>query len=312
MKIWRDISAFTARNPVVTIGIFDGVHQGHIYILDELRKEADKIGGETVVLTLWPHPRLVLNKDPENLRYLTSIEEKSFLLEKAGVDHLIIIPFTKEFSLLGSCDFIEEYLVCKLKVQKLIVGYNHKFGRNREGDFKNLKSCADKFGFELERLDPVMIEGEKISSSVIRNLIFEGDLERANRYLGYDFFMQGEVVEGNKIGRQMGFPTANLQPADPHKLIPKTGVYAVQVEKDNHLYNGMLNIGYRPTVNSDPAKKSVEVHLFDFEGDIYGSEVKMYFRSFMRDEKKFDTLEALKKQLLADKQKAIEILKDFS
>ncbi|MGC9342532.1 MAG: bifunctional riboflavin kinase/FAD synthetase [Bacteroidales bacterium] len=312
MKIWREISNFNARNPVITIGIFDGVHRGHIFLLEKLKKEAEKFDGETVVVSLWPHPRLVLNKNPDKLRYLTSIEEKIILLEKAGVDHLVIIPFTMEFSRLSSCEFIERYLVNNLKVKKLLVGFNHKFGKNREGDFHNLKTCADRFGFELEKLSPVKVNDEKLSSSIIRDLILEGKLEKANGFLGYDFFLRGKVVEGNKIGRQMGFPTANIQPDDEHKLIPKPGVYAVQVQKDKSVYNGMLNIGFRPTVNTGIRKKSIEVHLFDYKGDMYGAEVSILFRAFMREENKFDSLDELKEQLVMDKQKAIEILKDFN
>ena len=311
MKIWRNISEFDARNPVITIGIFDGVHRGHQFLIEELKNQAVQRKGESVVLTLWPHPRIVLNKDPGNLRYLTTIEEKAYLLEKEGIDHFVIIPFTKEFSKLSSCDFVEEYLVKKLKIKKLIVGFNHKFGRNREGDYQNLKDCAKRFSFELERLKPVEVEGERISSSIIRKLLTEAELEKANFFLGYDFFLRGKVIEGNKLGRKIGYPTANIQPYDEHKLIPKIGVYAVQVEYRERFFNGMLNIGYRPTVNSDNLRKTIEVHLFDYEGDMYNSEVKLYFRSFMREEKKFESLEQLTEQLHSDKSKAIEILRYF-
>jgi riboflavin kinase/FMN adenylyltransferase len=308
MKVWKDISDFDAKNPVITIGIFDGVHRGHMFLLNEMKKQAEEFGGETVVLTLWPHPRLVLNKNPDALRYLTSINEKSFLLEKYGIDHLVIIPFTKEFSALSSCHFVEEYLVKKLRLKKLIVGFNHKFGRNREGDYENLKECAKNFKFELERLSPVTIDDEKISSSMIRELLLEGKLKKANEYLGYDFFVKGKVVEGNKLGRKLGFPTANIQSDDEHKLIPRSGVYAVQVEIYGRFINGMLNIGFRPTVNTDKEQRSVEVHLFDFNEDIYGSEITLYFRKFMREEKKFESLEHLRNQLVIDKEDAIELL----
>lgn len=312
MKIWREISAFNARNPVVTIGIFDGVHRGHLFLLEEIMKKAKEEDGESVVVTLWPHPRLVLNTHPEKLRYLTSIEEKILLLKNAKLDHLVIIPFNREFANLSSCEFIEEYLVKRLNIKRLIVGFNHKFGKNREGDFDNLKSCADKYGFEVEKLPPVEIDGEKLSSSIIRNLILEGKLQKANKFLGYDFFLRGKVIEGDRIGRKIGFPTANIQPEDEHKLIPRPGVYAVQVETESNMYNGMLNIGYRPTINSEIKRKSIEVHLFDFSGDIYSSEVTVLFRSFMREEKKFESLDQLQDQLNRDKQKAIEILKDFN
>ncbi len=311
MKVWKDISDFSARNPVITIGIFDGVHKGHHFLLNEMKQKADHLKGETVVVTLWPHPRIVLNKSPDSLRYLTSIEEKVALMERSGVDHLVIIPFTREFSKLGSCEFIEEYLVKGLNVKKLIVGFNHKFGRNREGDYENLKECAKNYHFGLERLSPVEINGERISSSLIRKLLLEGQLELANYYLGYDFFIQGKIIEGNKIGRKIGFPTANIQPDDEHKLIPKTGVYAVQLEHEENMYKGMLNIGYRPTVNTEKENRSVEVHLFEFNREIYGSEVKLYFRKFMREEKKFDSLEHLQEQLVLDKGMSIDILRDL-
>jgi riboflavin kinase/FMN adenylyltransferase len=312
MKIWREISKFEAENPVVTIGIFDGVHRGHLFLLDEIKKKAALAKGESVVLTLWPHPRLVLNKNPDKLRYLTSIDEKILLLDKAKVDHLVIIPFNKQFANLSSCDFIEDYLVKQIKISSLLVGFNHKFGKNREGDFTNLRSCAEKFGFEVEKLPPVEIDGERLSSSIIRDLILEGKLEKANKFLGYDFFLRGKVVEGNKIGRKIGFPTANINPGDEHKLIPKPGVYAVQVEKEDKIFNGMLNIGFRPTLNSGIRNKSIEVHLIDFEGDLYDSEVTILFRAFMRNENKFESLEHLQKQLTNDKENAIEILKDFN
>lgn len=311
MKVWNDIYEFSALNPVVTIGIFDGVHKGHLYLLNELKKQASSSGGETVALTLWPHPRIVLNREPEKLRYLTSLEEKIMLLEKSDIDHLIILPFTREFSLLSSCDFIEQYLVKKVRLHKLIVGYNHKFGHNREGGFENLKECAGKYNFEIQRLEPALAGGEKVSSSIIRELLLKGELGMANHFLGYDFFLKGSVIEGNKIGRQIGFPTANIQPSDEHKLIPKSGVYAVHVEKDGLMYKGMLNIGFRPTLNSEMEQKSIEVHLIDFKGDIYNKDIELHFRSYMREEKKFDSLEQLKDQLVIDKRKAIEVLHKF-
>ena len=256
MNIWNDIWEFTAVKPVVTIGIFDGVHSGHHYLLDKLKEKAAKIQGETVVVTLWPHPRVILSRDPENLRYLNTIEEKMELLENAGIDHLVIIPFTLEFSKLHSCEFVERYLVKKIQLHHLIIGFNHKFGKDREGDFKNLSECAEKFGFTLEQLKSVDIKGETISSSLIRDRLTRGDLEAANNYLGYDYFLQGEVVTGNHVGRKIGFPTANIRPHDNHKLIPGDGVYAVQLEHKGSLYNGMLNIGYRPTVEKDLYNKN--------------------------------------------------------
>jgi len=308
MKVWKELHRFKAQNPVVTIGIFDGVHRGHRYLVDKLKKTAGELKGESVVVTLWPHPRMVLQKDTANLRYLTSIDEKILLLKEASIDHLVIIPFTLEFSRLDSCRFIEEYLVERIGIHKLIVGFNHKFGRNREGDFENLKSCARRFNFELERLSPVLFGEEKISSSVIRNLLLNGELEKANRFLGYDFFIDGEVVEGNRLGRRIGFPTANVKPQDAHKLIPMTGVYAVEMEVAGKLHPGMLNVGYRPTVSESLDQQTVEVHLFDFQDDLYGEHVRINFRRFMRNEQKFASLENLKEQLLKDRDMAKDLL----
>ena len=308
MKIWRDISAFRAANPVVTIGIFDGVHTGHHYLIDRLKEKALADRGETVVITLWPHPRTVLNKDVVNLRYLTTIEEKIRLLEIAGIDHLVIIPFTYAFSELHSCEFVETWLVRKIGLHHLVIGFNHKFGKDREGDFHSLKKCADQFGFGIEKLKPVEAGGVAVSSSVIRDLLGKGELERANQYLGYDYFLQGNVVDGNRLGRTIGFPTANIRPSDPHKLIPSDGVYAVHLEHADHIHPGMMNIGHRPTVNSRSDHKTIEVHLFDVDENLYGEDVTIYFRKRMRNELKFENVEQLKAQLVKDRLMALDIL----
>ena len=308
MKVWNDIESFHATKPVVTIGVFDGVHLGHHFLLDELKKKALESGGESVALTLWPHPRIVLNKDPDNLRFLTTLEEKVLLLEKTGLDHLIIIPFTLGFSRLNSCDFVKKYLVDGMNIVHLMVGYNHKFGKNREGDFDSLKECAGNYGFDVQKLQPHQINGEKLSSTIIRDLLSEGDLEKANELLGYNYFLQGIVNDGDKLGRKIGFPTANIVPNDPHKLIPRDGVYAVELEIGGEMYRGMLNIGYRPTVGKQIPEKRIEVNLFDFEGDLYNRKLTVYFRNRMREEKKFEDLEQLRKQLVIDKSRAIELL----
>ncbi len=310
MKIWNEIDDFSVSNPVVTIGIFDGVHQGHRFLLDQLKQTANKISGETVVVSLWPHPRLVLNKDPENLRYLSSLEEKSYLMNQAGIDHFVVLPFTEEFAEIESCPFVKEYLVNKIGIKKLIVGFNHKFGKNREGDFENLKLCASLYNFEIERMESKSIEGVKLSSSLIRELLNSGNLQLANDYLGYDYFLRGRVVGGNRIGRKIGFPTANIVPDDPHKLIPRDGVYAVHLDLNGYLYPGMLNIGFRPTIESGMPIKTVEVNLFDFKDDIYGQEVYLHFRNRIRDEKKFSGIEQLREQLVLDREMAKELLGD--
>ncbi len=308
MKVWKDIKNAEINNPVVTIGIFDGVHSGHHFLLDELKRIATAKGGESVVITLWPHPRIVLNKQPEKLRYLTTISEKEELLRGAGIDHFLIIPFTREFSKLGSCEFVEEILVKQLHLKHLLIGFNHKFGRNREGDYQSLKDCAGQYGFEISQLSPREKDGKRISSSAIRELLFEGKVDDANELLGYDYFLQGKVTGGSKLGRRIGFPTANIEPFDQHKLIPEDGVYAVFMKVKGHTYKGMMNIGLRPTVNDKDLKKTIEVNLFDFEGDLYDQHVSVSFCKRIRDEKKFAGVNELKEQLIQDRQTSIEIL----
>jgi len=311
MKIWDEINNFSARNPVVTIGIFDGLHTGHRYLLDHLKKTAEKANGETVVLTLWPHPRVVLNNDPVNLRYLTSLEEKIRLFREYDIDHLIIIPFTKQFSELGSCEFVKTILVDTIKLRFLLIGYNHKFGINQEGNYESLSQCAKSYGFSIQRVDPVSYDGVKISSSIIRELLNSDELDQANRYLGYDYFLEGKVTGGNRIGRKIGFPTANVLPSDPHKLIPRDGVYAVHIDVEGRILEGMLNIGYRPTIETGMPIKTIEVNLFDFKGDIYYKKVTIYFRKRMRNEKKFEGIEQLREQLVRDQAEARRILKEL-
>ena len=308
MKIWKHTDAFNFNVPVVTIGIFDGVHLGHRYILDKLRLSAHTYHGESVVITLWPHPRIVLNKSPETLRYLSSIEEKEILLEQAGIDHLVIIEFTKEFSQLESCEFIKEILVDRLRIRHLVIGYNHKFGRNREGDYQNLKSCAELYNFSIEQTEAISFDGTQISSTRIRENLLSGKLEEANRGLGYDYFLQGRVVGGNRLGREIGFPTANILPHDEHKLIPCDGVYAVKIKIDEVFFNGMLNIGYRPTIHSSEPVKTIEVNIFNFDGDVYDRNVTLIFKSRLRDEKKFKDIEQLREQLVMDRVEAERVL----
>lgn len=308
MKIWKELDGFFVPNPVVTIGIFDGVHMGHGFLIDQLIQTASEISGETVVVTLWPHPRLVLNKDNDNLKYLSSLEEKIMLMERSGVDHFVIIPFDPEFSELEFCLFIKEYLVDKIGVKQLLIGYNHKFGKNREGDFENLKHCAGLYNFDIRQLDSKNVNGVKISSSLIRELLNSGNLDLANEYLGYDYFLYGKVVGGNRIGRKIGFPTANVLPDDPHKLIPRDGVYAVHLELNGKMYPGMLNVGFRPTIESGMIIKTIEVNLFDFQENIYDHKVFIHFRKRIRDEKKFAGVEQLREQLVIDREIAWKIL----
>lgn len=300
MKVYEGLSNLPfIPNPVVTSGTFDGVHLGHQKILSRIEQNARQIGGETVLITFWPHPRLILYPYQHNLRLLSSFEEKVELLEQFGVDHLITIPFTHEFSQMSSQDFIENILVQKIKTKKLIIGYDHKFGKNREGSFDYLQSHSDQFSFEMEEISRQEIDAIGISSTKIRKALEEGDLETASGHLGRAYELTGLVVKGKQIGRSIGFPTANIQVQNDYKLIPKEGVYGVEVEVDGVYFLGMLNIGSRPTVDGN--QQSIEAHLFDFEGDLYDKKLKVKFKYFLREEQKFENLAALKAQLIVDR-----------
>ena len=308
MKLYTSLDQFKARNPVVTIGTFDGVHLGHQKVILRLREFARQHDGETVIFTFHTHPRLVTAPDGSNLRLLTTLNEKINLFEKYGIDHLIVYTFDKSFSELTYSEFVEKILVEKIKTHCLVVGYDHKFGKNREGGFDYLKKCAEKHKFEIERLDALLVDEDSVSSTKIRNALENGQIEKANHYLGYQFTLHGTVVEGNHLGRKLGFPTANLESSDKHKIIPGYGVYAVKVEPGEAEFNGMLNIGTRPTINNNADNRSIEVHIFDFEGDIYGKEITLKFVGKIRDEKKFDNIEMLAIQLEKDKKTALSIL----
>lgn len=328
MKVHTNLNNFNVHKPVVTIGTFDGIHKGHYEIISRLIKLTKKVHGESVVFTLWPHPRIVIEPNNTNLRLLNTLEEKIELLEKSGIEHLIIFPFTKEFSQLSSYDFIKEILVNQVGVKFLVFGYDHQFGRNREGKFNNLIEYANLFGFKIEKIDALNIAQINVSSTKIRNALVSGNIALANKYLGYDYFLKGIVGDGSKIGRSLGFPTANLIVQDRYKLIPADGVYAVEVRINNKyykglprkeerpqldkkkiqrgkLYRGILNIGIRPTIKDHSEDKSIEVHILDFNKNIYNKEITIIFKKKIRDEQKFDNIELLKKQLLSDKKEAI-------
>ena len=307
LKIYRNIQDFKVENPVLTVGTFDGVHLGHKKFLSKLKEESEKINGESVVLTLYPHPRKILDPGFKDLFLLNTIDEKARLLENAGIKHLIIYPFTKEFASLSSCDFIEKILHKTLIVNKLIVGYDHRFGKDRQGNIDILRNCALPFNIEVKKVDAFMLNGETISSTKIRNAVLAGNIEKANICLGYDYSFSGKVVSGNKIGRKLGFPTANM---DVHfeKLVPKSGVYAVNVIISDIKYKGMINIGNRPTVDTYKYN-TVEAHVFDFQGDLYGKEIKIIFKKYIRKERKFPNIDALKSQLEKDKFNVLAFLK---
>jgi riboflavin kinase/FMN adenylyltransferase len=308
MKIHRDIETLPAfRNAIVTLGTFDGVHQGHQKIIDRLNEVAREKDGESVLLTFWPHPRMVLQPDDESLKLLNTIDEKIELLEKAGLHHLIIAPFTREFSRMSYLDFIRDILVEKLRVKHLIVGHDHHFGKNREGSYEQLQECAPIFDFGLEQVQALLIDDVAISSSKIRKELQFGDLVRANRYLGYDYFATGNVIKGFQRGRELGYPTANVELSEKYKLLPADGIYAVRAEVNGLLYNGMASLGYNPTFENVP--RTLEVNLFNFSDEIYGERIRVFFLAFIRKEANFATVADLIRQIDADK---LHALKFFS
>jgi riboflavin kinase/FMN adenylyltransferase len=309
MKIYYDLDDFTPLNlAVVTSGTFDGVHIGHQRILTRLKESAEKSQGETVVLTFWPHPRLVLYPDDHTLKLLNTFEEKAELLKEQGIHHLVRIPFTREFSNLSSLDFITQILVNRIGTKKLVIGYDHRFGHNREGSFEELQKNASQYGFEIEEIPRQDVDHIGVSSTRIRRALESGDVETANHFLGKPYSLTGKVVKGDKLGRLMGFPTANLEIDTVYKLIPAEGIYAVRVMYEHHAFNGMLYIGYRPTVGG--SRKSIEVNVFDFDREIYGDALTVQFIKLIRTDSKFNDLEELKVQLMHDKQQSLMILKN--
>src|SRR5690554_108223 len=303
MKIYEgldDVVPF--ENAVVTSGTFDGVHLGHQKILQRIRSIADGIGGETVLITFWPHPRLVLYPDEHRVRLLSSFEEKTRLLKEFGIDHLITISFTREFSQLNSEEFIRQILMKKIRTKVLVIGYDHRFGKNREGGFDHLWENKERYGFEVEEIPRQDIDNSGISSTKIRAALEEGKVDIARKYLGRDYELSGIIIKGQQLGRSIGFPTANIKILHDYKLIPGDGAYAVGVELEGESYVGMLNIGYRPTVSG--IAQTIEVNLFDFSGNLYDKRLTVYFKKFLRQEKKFADLSELKEQLEKDKQAA--------
>lgn len=307
MKIYEGVEEFTRLSKaVVTSGTFDGVHVGHQKILGKLTDLARKTGGETVVITFWPHPRLVLHADSQDLKLLSTFEEKADLLAQYGIDHLIKIAFTRSFSQLSSREFIQKILIDAIGTSHLVIGYDHRFGKNREGSFEHLVANKEKYGFEVVEISRQDVDHIGVSSTRIRNALAAGEVEIAAEYLGRSYSFGGTVVEGDKIGRSMGFPTANIHIPEQYKLIPADGVYAVQVQLDGRHYKGMLNIGHRPTVGGK--KRQVEVHIFKLSEDLYNKEIRLFLVKQIRTELKFDSLEELKEQLEQDKKSAVSIL----
>lgn len=284
----------------MTIGTFDGVHLGHQKIIRRLVELKKKQGGETVLFTFDPHPRRVLFPDQTDLKLITTTEEKCVLLQQFGIDHVLVFPFTKEFSQMQASEYVSEIIAKGLKTDTLVIGYDHRFGSNREGSIETLKALSATYGFKVEEIPAQEINQLNVSSTRIRKAIDEGDVETANQFLGYSFFVTGIVVKGKQLGRTLGYPTANIFVEDKDKLIPKIGVYAVNVEVENKRYKGMLNVGVNPTTDTDH-KIKIEVNIFDFDKDIYGAPIKVEFVKWIRNEEKFANLEELKHALANDK-----------
>ena len=299
MRIYHSIEDFPSDvKTIVTIGTFDGVHKGHQIIINRINEIAKKQALESVVLTFDPHPRHVIYPDDQELRLIHTLEEKIEALSKTGVQNLVLHKFTKEFSRTESVNFIRDFLVTKLNMKYMVVGFDHHFGKNRQGTFDNLIELSDAYGFKIEKIKPQNIGEVTISSTKIRNAILEGDCKKANTYLSANFSITGKVVQGNKIGSSIGYPTANIEIENQWKILPKNGVYAVKILLKNQQYFGMLNLGNRPSISDDSF--AIEVHLFDFNATIYNEELKIEFIQRIRDEQQFSDLEKLKSQLKID------------
>ena len=301
MKVYRDFEEVgDIPNAVLTIGTFDGVHLGHQKIIERLKSEAKKINGETVLFTFFPHPRMVINPTNHGLKLIQTEAEKIENLERLGLDHLIIFPFTKAFSNLSADDFVKEYLIEKLHVKTIVVGYDHQFGKNREGTLKHLQKLSENLPFEVIEIPAHEVDEINVSSTKIRKAIEIGDVQTANNYLNEPFEISGKVVQGNQIGRTIGFPTANIEVNDALKIVPAIGVYAVEIVlADQRKLEGMMNIGIRPTV-TDSEEIKIEVFIFDFSEVIYDQRIKVYLLQRIRGEHRFQSLEVLRAQLQED------------
>jgi riboflavin kinase/FMN adenylyltransferase len=303
LKIYHSFNEFvTSKRTVVTLGTFDGVHIGHNAILDKICKAAQQENLESVILTFFPHPRLIVSNNYD-IKLLNTIDEKSILLGKIGIQNFIIHPFDKTFSELSPREFVTQVLVEKLNIQKIIIGHDHKFGKDRAADFNDLINFGKEFGFEVEEISAQQINEVSVSSTKIRNSLLEGNISLANDYLGYPYVLTGNVIKGNQLGRTIGFPTANIEIPEDYKLIPKNGVYIVTVNVNKQTVFGMMNIGVKPTLGEN--KLSIEVHLLNFNNDIYNQKIQVNILERVRDEQKFDSFEALKLQLETDKQNAV-------
>ncbi len=309
LKIFNSIDSFQSnKNTIVTIGTFDGVHIGHQKIIERLIENAKNRGGESTILTFFPHPRMVL-QDQNEIQLLNTIEERTNLLKKTGLDNLIIHPFDKSFSRLTAEEFVKNILVDTLKLEKIIIGHDHRFGRNRTANIDDLIEFGEKYGFEVEQISAQEIQEASVSSTKIRIAIAEGDIELANQYLGYRYFLTGTVQKGKQLGRTIGFPTANLKIEENYKLIPRQGVYIVESDLNGIKVYGMMNIGTNPTFNESTL--SVEIHFLDFNSDLHDQKLQISIHKYLRTEQKFDSVHHLKEQLEKDRNQTMAYFKTF-
>ncbi len=308
MRVYREIDDYIpVPNAVATIGTFDGLHIGHQVIISRVKKLTTEAGGESVIITFSPHPQIVLHPEEKNIFVLNTEKEKIKLLEKQGIGHLIIIPFTHDFASVPYFDFIKNILIDKLHVRKLVIGYDHHYGNNRQGEFRHLADYGKQYDFEVEEIAAQKVGEVAVSSTKIRKALMSGDIRLANKFLGYNYSLCGKVVKGDGIGKTLGFPTANIKISDKYKLIPAQGIYAVEIEYGLEKYSGMASIGTRPTFGGN--KLVIEVNIFNFDKNIYSENLNVNFIERFRDEIKFPDIEQLKKQLVIDKQIAEKILK---
>ncbi|HKK88150.1 MAG TPA: bifunctional riboflavin kinase/FAD synthetase [Saprospiraceae bacterium] len=308
MKVFLNMNNLPKfKRSVLTIGSYDGVHLGHREILKKVVQKAKEIEGESILVTFHPHPRIFLQGPESGVRLLNTTQEKIQILEKTGLDHLVIVPFDEDFSSQSAEAYVRDFLAECFDPHTLIVGYDHRFGKDRSGNFEFLEEKAAVYGYELIQIEKQTLEELAVSSTKIRSALEKGDIPLVNRLLGYPYILSGKVVHGKQIGRDIGYPTANIQVEDPYKLIPPEGVYAVRGELRERKWEGMMYIGRRPTLN-DNQERSIEVNIFDFDEDIYYEFLKIYLIDYVRSDKRFDSLDELKAQLSSDKQKSLEIL----
>ncbi len=307
MKIYHNINDFSpVENAVVTIGTFDGVHIGHRKIISKITELAKECGGESVILTFFPHPRMILHPEDQDIKLITTISEKAQLLEELGVDHLIVTPFSRDFSNLSALEYIHDVLVSRIGVKKIVIGYDHRFGKDRKGGLEDLQRLSKEFEYEVIEIPEQDINAVAVSSTKIRAALLSDQIGLANAYLGYPFFITGKVIRGDQLGRQLGYPTANILVGESYKLIPADGIFAVTVEVGGQTYKGMAYIGHRPTING--MTRNIEVNIFDFSADIYDQQIRMNFHHFVRSDIKFNGLDGLIAQLAIDRENVIALL----